>query len=124
MPRKESSWRTFKAFERPGSVDQKTGDLSLKSLTLNLQRQYRTFAEASPDELNTIPLRLESTRNLLKFSRVARSFSDSVADSGTPTRSTLAALAENPKAAVRFRMLAGALEDASRGPEEALAAAR
>jgi len=117
----QEQWRTRMTLDRPGTIDAK-GNLSLKNLNRNLERQYRDFAESAPSQLDEIPLVMNETRELLKFSRVARSFEDSISDSGTATRSTLQTLATNPKFAFVSKGLAHALEDGSRTPAEALRA--
>lgn len=80
-------WRTFMAFERPGVIDVESGEVSLKGLVNALGKQYRDFAELGPTELKDIPLRLQETRELLEYARVARSFVDALPDSGTASRS-------------------------------------
>lgn len=120
----QEEYRTFLVTRRPGVISRDTGELSLKTLTGNLEKQYVDFFEAAPGEISAIKLRKESTRELLKFARVARSFTDSLADSGTATRSTLQQLATNPKASLQMKVLSGVLEDGTFTPQRALELSR
>jgi hypothetical protein len=120
----QEMWRTFKVLDRPGVIDPNSGDLSLKVLTNRLGDQYRDFFETSPEGLARLTFRNQATRELLEFSRVARSFADAIGDSGTATRSTLQMLATNPKALGKFGVLRHALDAAMLEPDDALALAR
>lgn len=118
--RTREQYRTFKVLDRPGVISPDTGDISLKSLALRLNDQYDDFADLSPADLSQAQFLNAETGELLKFARVARSFADSISDSGTATRSTLQALASNPKAGAKMTILRHALEAGSRGPDETL----
>ena len=113
-------WRVYKAFERPGVVDKNTGELSLKSLTNALEKQFPDFFEVGPTEIDAIRLVNKETKDLLKFARVARSFSDALPDSGTATRSWINLLGDR-QALARQLVLGRNLRDLARTPEEALA---
>lgn len=119
--RVREQYRTFKVLERPGVIAADSGDLSLKSLALQLQKQYDEMALLSPEDLSKAQFLNPETGELLKFARVARSFADSIADSGTATRSMSQALAEGGvSAAGRFTILRHALEQGALTPEDAL----
>ena len=120
----QEQWRTFMVTKRPGVIDLETGELSLKSLTRNLEKQYPDFAQTGPAQLGELTFRNEGTGELLKFARVARSFADSLADSGTPTRSLMTALATNPKQVPKFIALRHAIDDIAITPQQALDLAR
>jgi hypothetical protein len=123
----QEQWRVFKAIDRPGSVDPNTGDVSLKVLTRNLGKQFRDFDEISPSEIDTLPTRLGSTRELMKFARVARTFADSLPNSGTATRGTMRSLLSNTRPAKVLNRMLGLqrnLELATMTPERALELSR
>ena len=118
----QQQYRTFLTTKRPGVIDRTTGELSLKSLAIQLEKQYPAFARTPAAGLDSLGLS-PSTTDLLKFARVARSFSDSLADSGTATRSIMSVL-NNPKASMKFGVMRHSLDQVSLTPQQALELAR
>lgn len=81
-------WRVRLAMKKPGVITP-DGDVSLKALTRNLEKQFeREFGEALlPDD--AFRQANPAIANLMDFTRVARSFASNLPDSGTATRQTI-----------------------------------
>lgn len=81
-------WRVRLAAKRPGVITP-DGDVSLKSLTRNLEKQFeREFGETLlPDD--AFRRANPEIADLMDFTRVARSFASNLPDSGTATRQTI-----------------------------------
>jgi hypothetical protein len=93
-------WRVQRAMERPGVVTT-DGDVSLKKLNNSLQREFESeYGRSLFAPKDMIP----DVRDLLDYSRLARSFESNLGDSGTATRAAIIQLFTNPKSYAKQRM--------------------
>jgi len=102
-------WRLVRALDRSTSFS-KDGELSIKGLVNNLEREFPVEFSRSTLTINTSGMP-DDMVDLLDFTRVSRDFMSNLNDSGTGTTNALLQAISNPKVFAQKRLASKFISD-------------